>query len=125
MRQSVDVHNGHYPRVVDMDAHNRMTHHQAAPLRVDRRRLLEHRKHALDQPDAPVGFGGSEAEASPRCRGPRADVPELDDVLGRAAELVAAREQGADGLSDSAVVWVVALEEPEQDVRIDEVAYQS
>ena len=39
--------------------------------------------------------------------------------------MVAAREEGPDGLADRAVVWVVALEQPEQDVRVDEVTHQS
>ena len=106
MRDGVDVHQGDDPRVVNLNARDRVINDQAAPLRIDRRRLLENCEHALDQPDAPVGLGRRQAEAAPSCRGPRADVPELDDVLGRAAELIAAREDGPDGLADRAVVWV-------------------
>ena len=94
---------------MNLNARDGVTHDQAAPLRVDRRRLLQNREDPFDQPDAPVGLRGREAEPSPRRRRPRADVSELYNVLGRAAELVSARQEGADGLSDCAVVGVVAL----------------
>jgi hypothetical protein len=83
--------------------------------------LVENPEYALDEPDAPIRLGRRQPEASPSSRWPRADVLEFGDVLGRAAKLVAAREEDPDGLADPAVVWVVALEQPEQDVRVDEV----
>jgi hypothetical protein len=39
VRNPVDVHHGDYPRVMDLDAHYRMTHHEAALVLVNRWRL--------------------------------------------------------------------------------------
>ena len=90
MCDSVDIHHPDYSRVMDLYADDRVIHYEATPLRVHRRRLLKHSENALDQPNAAVGLDGRETEATPCRRGPRADVPEFDYVLGSSTELVAA-----------------------------------
>jgi hypothetical protein len=69
---------------MNLNSGDRIVHDQAAPLRVNRWRLLKDRKDAFDQPHAPLGLYGREAETTPCCRRPGANVPEFYYILRRA-----------------------------------------
>lgn len=100
----MDTHHAYNPSVMNLNSGNGIVHNQPSPLRVNRRRLLQDRKDAFDQPDPAVGFRNRETEPASCRHQPGADVPELNDILRSATELVSALRENADGLSDCAVI---------------------
>jgi hypothetical protein len=56
VRDAVNKHRGNDPRVMDLDPHDRMNHHKAAPFRMDLRIIREQGKRGLDQGCTAIGF---------------------------------------------------------------------
>ena len=94
---------------MDLNSSHRIVHDQAVPLRVNRRCLLQDREDTFGQSDSAVSLRNSQAEASPCCRRPGADVPKLDYVLWSATKLTTPSHKNADCLSDCAVIGIIAL----------------
>jgi hypothetical protein len=110
-----------------MDLHplNAVPHDQLSPERVGRRAVRKHPEEALQKADPALGLRDRKAEPSASGRGTGTDVPELSDVLGRGNGFIPASPEHTQGLADSRMAGVRAVEQPKQDAGIGAGQHQS
>jgi Fe2+ transport system protein FeoA len=119
VRDSVDVHRRHEARVMGFLAGDTVCHDEPTPLRIDLIRVGQSKNRALDTSENSVSLGRSEAE-SVALDGPRADCPQLDEILRGHADAIALFAEPGNRLASFSVLWVGALEPTEDNVRVGE-----
>ncbi len=91
----------------------------ATPLDVDSLAIGQAPELRFNDPGPLVGLGHRQAEAV-LCQRPGADIPELDQILGGVAQLLASANQSLTSASNDSIIRVVRLSQPQEDIGIGE-----
>jgi hypothetical protein len=121
---AVHQHGRDEPCIVYLHSSHRVPNNQPTPFDMDAFAVGQKPESGFDYPGSRIDLDNRQTKAVP-VDWPGANVPELDQILRREAQLLATGEQCFYGSADDPVIGIGRLREAQENIRVSEEGHRS